>query len=79
MSQGVSSVQVVTSGLANLLLCYILKSDFEILWSVSCAEAQRGMVKGRGGGVVVQVQNLVSNWQKVLCLHSLRTEERNMW
>lgn len=50
MSQGVSSVQVVTSRLANLLLCYILKSDFEILWSVSCAEAQRGMVKGGGGG-----------------------------
>ena len=36
------------------------------------------MVKG-GGRWVVQVQNLVSNWQKVLCLHSLRTEERNMW
>ena len=32
------------------------------------------MLKGGGGGV--QVQNLVSNWQKVLCLHSLRTEER---
>ena len=50
MSQGVSSVQVVTSGLANLLLCYILKSDFEMFWSVSCAEAQRGMVRGGGGG-----------------------------
>ena len=34
------------------------------------------MLKGGGGGV--QVQNLVSNWQKVLCLHSLHTEERNM-
>ena len=37
------------------------------------------MVKGGGVGWAVQVQNLVSNWQKVLCLHSLRTEERNMW
>ena len=40
---------------------------------------QRLKGHGEGGVGVVQVQNLVSNWQKVLCLHSLRTEERNMW
>ena len=40
---------------------------------------QRLKGHGEGGGGGVQVQNLVSNWQKGLCLHSLRTEERNMW
>ena len=79
MSQGVSSVQVVTSGLAIGKPTTMLHFEVRFLKYSGLSPVQRLKGHGEGGGGVVQVQNLVSNWQKVLCLHSLRTEERNMW